>query len=501
MFVRYNIDNADTVGVLAFPNFLAPLISQNQYLTIGEDHVFSAQALNSFRLSGSRTADARSAPTSPIGPQYSFVPGQVLPQITVSGLTVFGPQKGGTNLNQTIFTLGDDFSYAPGRHSFKFGTLVNRWKWDMISLSNVAGGISFASVATFLQGTPSSYTAVSFTAANVGLWRTYNFYTMGFYGQDSWQIHPRLTLNYGLRYEPRTAVLEEHGIQSALINVTTDAAYTVGPLFQDHTWANFSPRVGFAWDAFGNQKTAVRGGVAMLYDIANVATALVAQALQRPPFAGTSSVSGSGLTLTIPFTFPASALGKSGNSTWQYNLAQPRLYTWNLAVEQQLPASVALLVSYAGSRGTKLFQIREGNFATAQFINGQPFWPAGAPLQNPNWGATTVVGSHGDSYYDALQVMLKKRLSQGLLFQASYTWAKTLDDEISQATGDSTTAPSYQANPYNPRYDRSVSDLDLSQVLGSEKSWPMVGRSAVSTQRRQEYPSPRIFPSTNRDQR
>src|SRR5262249_22047455 len=153
------------------------------------------------------------------------------------------------------------------------------------------------------------------------------------------------------RYEPRTAALEAHGIQSALINVTTDANYTVGPLFQDHTWANISPRVGFAWDVFGDQKTAMRGGASMLYDTANFATALVAQALARPPFVGTSTVSGSGLTLTIPFTFPASALGKSGNSTWQYNLKQSRFYTWNLAVEQQMPASIALLVSYAGSRG------------------------------------------------------------------------------------------------------------------------------------------------------
>lgn len=463
LFARYNIDNANTVGSLPFPEFLAPLVSQNQFVTIGEDHVFSAQALNSLRLSGSRTADARSAPTFPLGPQYSFIPGQVLPQITIAGLQVFGPQRGATNLDQTILTLGDDFSYAPGRHTFKFGTLINRYRWDMTTLSNVAGGISFASVASFLQGIPSSYTAVS--SNNVGLLRTYNFYTLGFYGQDSWQITRHLTLNYGLRYEPRSSVLEAHGIQSVLMNPATDASYTPGPLFKNLTWHNLSPRIGFAWDPTGQQKTAVRGGAALLYDVANFATTLIAQALQRPPFVGTSLISGSNLTLSIPLSFPASALGRSGNSTWEYNLPQPKFYTWNLAVEQQLPGTTSLLISYAGSRGNKLYQTHEGNYAQAQFINGQPFWASNAPLLNPNWGSTVVIGSHGDSYYHALQTMLKKRLSHGLLLQASYTWSKMIDDEISQATGDSTTAPSFLANPYNPRYDRSVSDLDLSQVF------------------------------------
>jgi hypothetical protein len=460
MFARYTIDDDEQNLALPFPQFTNPRDTRHQYITASDSYSVSNSVMNVFRASFSRTATNRVSPTDLTGPQYSFMPGQVLGQIIVGGLTTFGPSKAAPSVQtQNILTFADDISYSRGKHAFKFGTLINSYRQYGLNSSGLTGQANFANMAGFLRGIPTSFSATT-PGSNVS--RTYHYYTLGFYAQDDWRILPHVSINAGLRYEPTTQVEEVHGMSSALINPASDPLYTLGPIFKNPSVHNFSPRLGFAWDVFGTGKTAVRGGAAILYDVANMGTGILTLNSGQPPFSSTSTVSGAALSLVLPLSFPASAVGKSGNMTYDYNLKQPHLISGNLTVEQQLPFATVLTVSYAGSRGIHLNSIQEGNPKAATIQpDGSYFWASNAATLNPNWGSVTVLGSNSDSIYHALQVGLIKHATKGLQFQSSYTWARAIDNTQAVATGDNITSAVYKANPFDSRYDRGTSSLDM----------------------------------------
>jgi hypothetical protein len=460
MFGRYTADDSRYGLVLAYPQFTAPQLSRHQYATLGETHVFSSSLLNIFHLSFSRTATHRTSPTDLIGPDYSFVPGEPIAQIAIGGVTTFGPAPVAPAVQtQNIVTLSDDVSLTRGRQSIKFGTLISDYRQYGVNNNGVPGQITFGSVASFLEGVPTNYLAS--TPGSI-VARTYHFYTTGFYIEDDWRLLSRLTLNLGLRYDPMTQINEVHGTSSALINPLVDSSYTVGPIYLNPSRHNFSPRVGFAWDVFGDGKTAVRGGFAILYDIANLGDAVFNLNPRTPPFSSESTVSAP-TSFTVPLTFPAASLGKSGDTTFQYHMNQQYLITENLTLEHQFPFKIAASLSYAGSHGVHLINLSEGNPIPPEIVNGQPYWPADGVRINPNWGTIGYWNTNSSSSYNALEFAVTKRVSHGLEFQSSYTWSKLLDDAQGESTADTTTSSSYNTDPFNRRIDRGPAAFNIPQ--------------------------------------
>jgi len=457
LFGRYTINDTEETDPLNYPQFRTIRFSRNEYTTLSENHIFSPALLGTFRFSYSRTHPSNPSPSGLIGPQYSFVPGEEIGTMNIGTVTSMGPNAAPTDFSQKILSGSGDFFYTRGQHSIKFGTLINHYRQHIVNNNNAVGAVTFANVNNFLLGLASQYSVLTPGSLRV---RAYHFNTLGFYAQDDFRVLPNLTFNLGLRYEFLTVPNEVTGHGSALRDIQHDDKGTLGPPFRNMSLLNFSPRFGFAWDLTGNGKTAVRGGFAELYDVGIFGVSMAIATVGTPPFSSFSNV-GTPSTLTLPLSFPPNLLGKSLRLV-DYQMQQPHILDYNLTVERQLPWQTGLTLGYAGSRGINLMQIKDGNPTVPQIVpDGRKFWAGSDPRLNPNWAAIELHTAAGNSWYNALQFGLNKRLSKGLQFQSSYTWSKVMDETQGQAGADSAVTSVFGADPSNRRMDRGPADFDL----------------------------------------
>jgi len=461
MFARFTFNNTNETDPIDYPQFRTIRFSRSSFATLSEDHVFSPALLNTFRTSFSRTHPVNPSPSGILGPQYSFVPGMEIGSINIGGVTTLGPNVAPTNFRQNLFTWSDDVFYTRGRHSLKFGTLINHYQQYILSFVNSVGTVTFANVNNFLQGLTSQYSAQTPGSLRD---RTYHYNTLGFYAHDDFRVLPRLTFNLGLRYEFITVPREQHGKEAALRNIVSDAAPTLGPAFENMSLRNFSPRFGFAWDVRGNGKTAVRGGFAHLYDVGVFGVSFEIASQATPPFGSFNAV-GTPSTLALPLVFPNPP---KTLRLLDYHMQQPHMLDYNLTIEQQLPWQMGLTLGYAGSRGYHIAQEKEGNPTVSQILqDGRKFFPTADPgnpnalRTNPNWGSIDLHTAEGNSWYNALQLGLNKRLSNGMQFQSSYTFSKLIDETQGQAGADNQVSSIFGVDPTNRRIDRGPADFDL----------------------------------------
>ncbi len=458
IFVRYTIDNA----LLNTPSAVVVGNSQqqsdrNQWLTLGWNHIFSSSVLNTFRFSFSRTNVNTAGVDPTTGP--SIIAGQPLGNICIGGENcpaTYAEITAGSvvpifNL-QNIYTLSDDVNWTVGKHSFKFGMLLNRWNEGVQSTSGLLGQVTYADLDHFMLSEPN---LLEFRAPGANGNRYNIFDTIGFYGQDAWRVNQRLTLNLGLRYEFATVPREINGRQSRVINDFTDP-FTIGPIIAQNSLHDFSPRVGVAYDVFGNGKTAVRGGFGMFYDVGNIGAALEQDVIGSPPFSGLVDIFGGSnppVQTLWPVSFPLASSITSGGvnvTTPQfidYNWKSPYMLQYNVSVQQALPWNMGISVGYVGNHGIHLTTIRDSNpiFPTSTrscstpadvCVNGAvDLWDDGSPKFtpiNPNMPSTINIATVSVSRYNALQVVLNKRISHGLQLQTSYVYSKVYDDTQGQ---------------------------------------------------------------------
>lgn len=521
-FARYTVDNTVRSTPGNFPGLFQDFPGRSQFVTLAENHIFSPALLDAFRASFSRSVLRSNATGSADFTKVLFVTGAPY----TGGFSAPGWSDGvGLTqfLLQNVGTFSDDVFWNKGKHALKFGTLINLYDQpnDIEFVTN--GSISFASIADFLAGNTASY-FLSPPLSNDN--RNFHYETYGFYAQDDWRVSSRLTLNLGLRYEFRTDIRESNGREFAFRNFATDSPFntapagtTKGPILQNDSLHNFSPRIGFAWDVFGNGKTAVRGGAGIFYDLGNIGALISNDIFGTPPtsFQTIGGFGGAPLQLpldTIPPIVnpndPNSWIGV-GLSTVDYHAKQPHMYQYNLSVERQLPGNMVLSLSYVGSRGIHLWSVMEGNpavpdqmvdsqnpscgtstapvnCATAQPRSNSPgglSWSCanGDPAcrLNPNYGDYTLNTTAADSYYNSLQVGFQKRVSHGLEFQSSYTYSKLLDTGQGQIpSADATAADS--TNPYDAKFDKGPSEYDATHIwsFNSVYHFPSISKSGFA---------------------
>ena len=289
-----------------------------------------------------------------------------------------------------------------GRHLLKAGALAEHYQDNMVNPTFSLGIYAFANLRAFLENRPLRFVGLTPQGAIDRYWR---FTLYGFYAQDTFS-HTRVSVNGGLRYEFTTMPVDIYGRDSALINLS-DPAPTVGPLYQNPTLKNLSPRVGAAWDVFGDSSTAVRGGYGLYFNTNNQQNLIVT--VTNPP--ATPRV-----IIANP-TFPTPPFDRAiGNSIRpvQYDLQNPRIHMWNVSAERLLPRLRRHRRLRRVAWPAPVAQRRRERADADAAADGRQFFPAAnTPRPNPNFSTIELKSSDGNSWYNALVVELRRRWRGG----------------------------------------------------------------------------------------
>jgi hypothetical protein len=526
LFGRFTQDEAATIADGAYFYVRSYENSAGQFATLAETHIFSPSLLNTFRFSFSRNNTFGTSTTTPriTDPGAILQPGTDMGGVTPSsGVTGLGFIAADGQYFKNTYSLADDIFWTKGKHAFKFGTLINNNRYSLNGHFNNRATVSFSSLADLAGGVYSGMTTLGGTISP-SQERDYGYYTFGFYVQDDYRFTPRLTLNLGFRYEFQTIpnATDDENWQIQSLATANGAGPTQGavpsPIWSSNPSLHaFSPRIGFAWDPFGNGKMAIRGGGGIYYDIQTSGAQLFQMACCNPPLdffntisnAFTGTTAGSVTTslasmatagypvfqVPLPIAYGSTTrttanpngvlsnfVGLAAPRNEEYYWNQPADYQWNLTIDRQLRGNQSVTVAYVGARGTHIIQLEEGNPTTILgFLpNGLPYYchpadnltgppsatdqcpaTAGFPAKsNPTYGPVSQNAAASDTWYQALQVNYTKRLSHGITGGIAYTWEKMLDtgsgvQGVETAVGQATLFPQVRF------LDKAVSGFDV----------------------------------------
>ena len=510
--VRFFGDHFATPAVFNPSNILSYADGVNNLATNSiatETHTFSPNLLNTARLAyiheiSTRGPAANAISVSSLGVSLWQPATPSIQSISATGFFSSGDNPQGS-FTRNNYTFANDLHWVRGDHSLAFGGLGEIWKTDITSQYQEPGAFTFNSnntgyaLASFMTGY-----LYTFSQGNGQFFNNRGQY-IAFYAQDSYKLNRRLTLNYGLRWEPYYPQRELHRrieeFSPALwATGTKSAIYTNSPaglLFsgdpQIPEWgvrtryAGFEPRIGFAYDLLGNGKTILRGGAGMFYDTRTIGVFMNSMSTSTPFSVSESLTNPAGpfsnpyLGITNPFpspnpppnniTFPLPVVAITYEPSGNYHV--PLTYNYNLTVEQQLKNTL-LRVAYVGSHTTHLYHVQELNPAvyTPGSSLGTDARRLYVPMSNvseANMGANTE--------YNSLQGTLQTRLSKSIDLLANYTFSKTYDN---LPFGSAVTGPSagtaYAIPIYTPNYsalDRGLSDIDHKHRFVVSYNWKL----------------------------
>jgi hypothetical protein len=544
--------------------FTSPSTLTTPSFQISFIHTFSPNLLNEFRAGYARNDSVIAVP-------LPGVPGIAFDD----GTAGFGPDVGNPqSTRENIYSYNDVLSVAHGKHNLKVGGELRR----NLENSEMDAGLPtysffdplfFAIDAPYLEdvGVDPGFAEgkQAQLATSIRHWRNWD---AGAFFQDDWKISRGLTLNLGIRYDLHTRSTELNNLATTFIrgpgsdfidNITTGAgqikdasnpcpgdpkatlagecgpggfaaAKNLGPADHD----DLGPRLGFAWDVFGNGKTSLRGGFGISYE-GNLQKRL---SLTRwnPPYYSLNQISNflegnSDANLIYgpvdgsqpTFLGPAPSAQHSGTgpqatgniSGWDPanpqtsgytaivfhgGLHDPYVENWFVGLQRELRPKLTVEFNYVGTAGRNLFRaenvnripgglLPEGSCATDNFgrklcsqvnknkaKNGEAINPTGQ--LNPNYGRLRVWQNSASSIYHSMQVSVRKQLSRGLQFGGNYTYSHSIDDGSSWQSSFTTVNGSaagdgITTDQTQPGLDRGNSVFDIRHRLTFNYFWEL----------------------------
>ena len=462
----YTIDDGASLIPLADPLFASRTDLRMQVASLEETHILSPEILNTFRAGYSRAAfNLDSALLASLPASLSFVNGASPGGIVINGgvtttgnngtITAAGPNNAAGVWNRrNLFTYSDTVQISKGRHQVSMGVWFQRLDDNENTASRQLGQASFSNLTTFLEGIVTTFQVVP--DPNELGWRS--LYG-AWYFEDAVKLRPNLTLQAGIRHEFSTGWNEVSGRAANYVTDSTGALVTT-PRIGDSAFTQnkakllLSPRVGLAWDPFGDGKAAVRAGFGTYYSLIDALSFLLNS---LPPYNGSvshSNVALSSLLPVMPGVQPPPSCGPgvpAPCTTYAPQGVQPDAKTqaveeWDFTLQRQLDRDSSVRVAYVGSHGYHGFLSIDPNSIPAQVCanasgcqsggvapslrstvpQGAQYIPPGA-RPNPYLSAGFFWNTEGNSSYNALQLEVSHRLTHGLEFRANYTWSKNLD--------------------------------------------------------------------------
>jgi len=481
LFAVYTIDDSTADTPTQNPYSRINENMRAQVASIQEQHAFSSSLLNTARFGFSRASFFFNGyPTVGLP---GWVSGRGIGAVVIGGSTASNgasaiSQAGsnvGSNNSQTrnLFTLDDHVYWSHGRQQIEGGVWMQRIQSNSLLAQYQFGQASFSDLPSFLKGNVKTFTVVP-QATEMG-WRMIEF--AGFV-DDVIKVTSRLELRAGFRSESTNGWNEVHGRASNYDFVDgviqTNPFVGDSPLKKNNARFLPEPRAGFAWDVWGNGKTAVRGGAGIYRSLLDT---IDYRTDQTAPFNTAYTLKGatvSCLNITPGQPLPACATANISPSNIMPDLQTPTAIEWSLRVEQEVAPRTALTLGYLGSHSYHQILSEDANEPVPTFLpDGSAYYPPGAKNVNPDFANTTTWVTSGIGMYNAFTADLKRSFSQGVQFRANYTYSKNLDNGSAQNTSVSINSPGYVMFPLRPKLDWGPSASDVRQVFALNGTWEL----------------------------
>lgn len=493
-FVNFNINSPGIYGVAGGPGydpsgsvsaFAGVSQSQNHSIAAGFDYALRPNLFTDFRFGFFRyqvNVNPNGIATSPAAD--AGIPGLNLDKTFTGGMPAFFINDYGSNLFKFGYALGvngcncpliqdekqvqfvNNWTRIQGNHTFKFGADIRRaYNLRVPSDQHRAGQLSFngagtqggsgggSGLATFLLGNVQQLQRYVSSATDAR--ETQNRWF--FYGQDTWRVNQKLTINYGLRWELYRPQQVNGAGKGGFIDLGTGEVLVAGSpgvglnLNVTGPLTNFAPRVGIAYQL--DKKTVIRSGYGRGYDLGVFGSIFGHNVTQNLPVLGSQNLVPANNFDTV-FTLaqgpaalsPASILnsqpkGATGRPLLpngvtplviSNNERLPTVDAWNFSVQRQLGSSISVEAAYVGNKGTHVFagtggdydpnQATLAGYGTLSTNQRKPYF------QKFGWTQSLrYYGSDASNGYHSLQLKMEKRFSQGLQVLTHYTWSRNMD--------------------------------------------------------------------------